>query len=406
MRQKLGLCVFLVCGLAGAERPALTGSVTDSAGNPLSHATVMVYQARVKQGYSTVCPTCYRDCGKRTLTRSDGAFEIAGVSPELLFDLLVAHEGYNPALLQNVDPAKGAIKAPLTPRRAIADPTRIVRGAVVDARGQPVRDALVQPQGIQGKMPNGRRGSAYGALPGLEPLAVTNHKGEFELRYTEPFEAMAVKVEARSLAPKIVTNLAVGVERHLITMTEGATIRGRLVQGGKPVADAEVALTASERRWGGNLEYVGYPLPEIRIGTRKDGTFAITNVPPGVQWYVYGRMETLASLGGSPAVECTTSKDGQEIDLGDLALMPSVRLRGKIVLKDGKRLPPGMRVTISPQNWPDSQTVILAQDGSFEFVGLAKGDYVLSPAVKGYEAVRAPLTMATNVNDYVLALNQ
>ena len=35
------------------DRLTLTGKVTDAAGKPLDHATVIVYEAGVKQGYST-----------------------------------------------------------------------------------------------------------------------------------------------------------------------------------------------------------------------------------------------------------------------------------------------------------------------------------------------------------------
>lgn len=66
------------------------------------------------------------------------------------------------------------------------------------------------------------------------------------------------------MAPTIATNLATGIERHLITVTEGATIRGRLVQDGKPIPDGEIGLIARERGWGTDLKLVGYPLPEIR----------------------------------------------------------------------------------------------------------------------------------------------
>src|SRR5258708_28232905 len=108
-------------------------------------------------------------------------------------------------------------------------------------------------------------------------------------------------------------------ERQPLAGTEGATIRGRLLQSGKPVADAELGLIARLHGWGANLVLVGYPLPEIRIGTNNDGTFAITNVPPGVSWYLYGKMETLAARGGAPVVECATKRDEEEVDVGDLS---------------------------------------------------------------------------------------
>jgi protocatechuate 3,4-dioxygenase beta subunit len=52
-----------------AERLTINGRVTDASGKPLDHATVMVYEAGVRTGYSLYCPTCYVDCGKHAFHR-------------------------------------------------------------------------------------------------------------------------------------------------------------------------------------------------------------------------------------------------------------------------------------------------------------------------------------------------
>src|SRR5216117_2878743 len=83
-----------------ADRATIAGKVTDSSGKPLEHATVMVYQAGVKQGYSTYCPTCYTDCGKRALTDGAGSFTIQNLSPDLWFELLVIREGYTSVFIK------------------------------------------------------------------------------------------------------------------------------------------------------------------------------------------------------------------------------------------------------------------------------------------------------------------
>jgi uncharacterized GH25 family protein len=59
-----------------------------------------------------------------------------------------------------------------------------------------------------------------------------------------------------------------------MTVTDGAVIRGRLVKDGKPVVNAEIGLATHSRM-------AGEPLPEMRVGTGENGTFAITNVPTG-----------------------------------------------------------------------------------------------------------------------------
>ncbi len=62
----------LLAGIHGGfqERPALHGVVVNEAGMPAQHATVLIFHAGPKHGYSVFCPSCYSDCGKRIDGRS------------------------------------------------------------------------------------------------------------------------------------------------------------------------------------------------------------------------------------------------------------------------------------------------------------------------------------------------
>lgn len=382
-------------------RLSLTGRVSDSAGNPIEHATVMVYHAGVKNGYSTYCPSCYADCGKRTITDRHGIFTFKGLSPDLWFQLLVASEGYEPAFINKVDPFSGAqVTATLVRRGSDNDAQRVFRGRVVDSHGSTVRDAVVRPVGALFDTKTGA--SLYGSLPGLEPIAISNQGGEFEIAYSQSVEKVQglpstfarvpvrilVSIEARRMAPSFEV-ISVGAERLALTIMEGATVRGRLTQDGKPVADAEVGLIPRPRGgFGRNLALVGHPYEELRIGTQPDGTFAITNVPAPVDWYIYGKMRSVAARGATGAVECGTKHDKEIVDLGDLQIRPAHRLRGRVVLSDGKAIPDGMRVTISAATAWDDQTAMLPPDGRFEFLGLAAGNYSVFASVKGYTLTR------------------
>src|SRR5579863_6448262 len=141
---------FLAAACAfGADRITATGKVTDAGGKPVEHATVMVYEAGVRKGYSIYCPTCYPDCGKHATTDAGGSFTISGLNPDLVFNLLVVHEGYGATFVKKVDPAAGpAETAALKTRNEPDDPRQFVRGRVVDNHGVPVRDAVVEQQGI------------------------------------------------------------------------------------------------------------------------------------------------------------------------------------------------------------------------------------------------------------------
>ncbi len=369
------VCLLFTLALHAADRVTVTGSVVDqSTSQPLQDATVMVYSAAVKKGYDLFCPTCYVDCGKRTATDEKGAFGIAGLSPDLIFNLLVVREGYGAAFINKVNPADGpAPAAALKIRTSPEDPSQIVRGRVVDGKGQPVRDALISQQGIVFE-----RGRRFGDIDWIDLIAVSNRDGEFEMAYRKPAASMILQVAPRGMAPKLVM-LPVGATRHTVTVIDGATIRGRLVHNGKPVANAEFGLATHSHTSGTTFQ-------EVRIGTNEKGEFAITNVPPGRVWDLYARMDSLAPRGlAAEVTSVETRDDGQEINVGDIAAKPAYTIRGRIVVSDGAAIPSGMRVSVFNDQIPDRQSLLLPPDGSFEFKGLAKGVYTLSPAVKGYQ---------------------
>jgi hypothetical protein len=111
-----------------ASRVTVSGKVTDKAGRPLEHATVLIHHAGVRKGYSTFCPSCYADCGKRAVTGPDGSFVIKGLDPDLLFELLAVRDGFQPLFLKKVDPL-GQVRpiAVLLSRDAPTNPDHIVR---------------------------------------------------------------------------------------------------------------------------------------------------------------------------------------------------------------------------------------------------------------------------------------
>jgi len=379
--MRFWLSIFALASMGAAamfagEPAQASGKVLDSGGKPVPDATVMVYSAGVKKGYSIFCPTCYRDCGKRTVTDAGGNFVITGLSPDLWFTLLVLKDGYSAAYVEKSDPAKGASEVTLMPRPVVQDVSQIVRGKVVDIHGEPLKDAVVEQQGVTFKGTHGI-GTSFGPVDWIDQAVVTNAGGDFEIAYSKPAIKMILQVSARGMAPKLFT-VPTGAEHKMLTVTEGALIRGRLMYRGKPVADAEVALMT-------HAHGAGTVYPEVRVGTREDGTFAITNVPAGRIWLVSPKMESLAPRGiGAGAVPCETRDDGQEVNVGDIELGPAYSFRGQVTLDDGKSVPPEMHVTLAADHGWDSQVATITPDGHFEFRGLPAGIYSLIPAVKGY----------------------
>jgi hypothetical protein len=192
-----------------------------------------------------------------------------------------------------------------------------------------------------------------------------------------------------------------------VVVSQGAVVRGRLVNHGTPVAGAEIGLIPRDRGgFGGHLKVIGDPYEEIRVGTQADGSFVLADVPTPIGWYVYPKMESVSKpLAGQP-VECDTRHTGEILNVGDIQLKHGHHLKGKVVLRDGARIPDGMRVIVSADHAWDSQIVPLQQDGSFECSGLPAGSYDISPAVRGYKPTEElkHLTIDHDIDDLTIML--
>ncbi len=384
---------------------AISGPVKDPAGHPLADATVMVYHAGPQNGYSLFCPSCYIDCGKRARTDRNGVFVFNGLKSDLWFELLVAKNGYRPKFIEKAVPSIGPyVSATLEVRHAVSDPRRVFRGQVVDDQKLPQANAVVQPIGGMWNVKDGAM--SIGPIPGLEPIAITDSRGFFEIDalpsdqkpglpppMTGPPSRILVSVDVRGMSQKF-NAISSGQQVHPVTVNAGATVRGRLIQDGKPVSGAELGIIGSPHGgWGAGLKMMGNAYDEIRIGTRPDGRFEIDNVPiPGTR-NVYSKMESVGQRGATGTVRCTTTRDDEIVELGDLELKPAFQVRGRVLLSDNKPIPDGMRVTISAEDAWDTQTALLSSDGRFEFKGIAAGKYSVLASVRGYSA--PPIRLVT-----------
>ena len=406
-----------VCAFS-ADATDITGKVVDATGKPIVDATVLVYHAGPTTGYSIFCPSCYADCGKRAGTDANGAFSLHRLSSGLWFKLLVARTGFEPKFIDRVIPsADETVTARLDARPKVIDPKRIFRGRIVDSNGLAERDAVVQLVGAQW---DPKAGGAMGEIPGVDPIAATDERGVFEIdsffvkQEGIPWSGAPVKIlvsiEARGKAQAFRMILA-GLEPQEITVGDGALVRGRLVQDGKPIGGAEIGLIGYPR--GGtdvHFEIVGSPYEELRIGTKPDGTFEIPNVPVPGNWFVYAKMDSVASRGATGNLACATKTNREVVELGDVQLEPAYRLRGRVVLSDSKPIPDGMRVTISSEKAFDTQTATLPSNGAFEFIGLAADSYSIFTSVKGYSpegdrfAHMPPISIEHDVDNFTVTL--
>ena len=354
-------------------RPNLTGLVHAKNGDAVA-ATVFIATAGPKVGTSPFCPSCYADCQKSAKTDAAGNFEISSLDPQLRFQVLTVAKGFKPKYTEKVDPAKGPISVSLDPiELADAAPGSCLHGRIKDAKGKPVVGAVVEAHGIRTRNGGGR----WGSLPGVDPLAVTDESGDFLITSQKPFDQMDVRVSARGFANKNFTELASGASVHELTLTEGAAVRGRVLFNGQPVTNVTVGVVSVNRdmeHFTGNFD----------IGTDSDGRFLFVSLPPDVDYYIYGGMDSFKKLGAIPLKTIYAGKDGEVTDIGNLVVAPAHRLTGQVVLSDGAMIPAKTRLLVSRENAWDNVQVMLPPDGKFDVVGVPAETIGLSLRLPGY----------------------
>jgi hypothetical protein len=364
----------------------LTGVVVDSRSVPLKDAHVYIYTATPRTGISPVCPSCYRDCGKRETAGAGGAFRIRDLDAKLLFDVLAVADGYEPVFTYKVDPARGPVTITLRERSA-ADAERLITGVVVDGKRKPVVGALVEPNGYRAG-----RSVGYGNIPGIDKLSITNRKGEFALRIPDASSKLDVRVTARDLAPYIERMLAPG-ERRVIELSEGAAISGLLQKNGKPVAGVPIQVIQRNRP---SHDFLG----RFEIGTDSKGRFVLTNLGPNTSYVVYAPMESVA--GGIVEPKVVTAGDRKSnTDAGTLTVIPGRRIAGKIVVPKGSAIPEDTRISVASDLSGDSRSVNVRPDGTFAFDAVPAGELRLLPKIRTLTLARFEPEGGTIVRDSV-----
>jgi hypothetical protein len=267
---------LLLCALLAVSSQLfaddLRGHVVATDGKPLIAAHVYVYEALPRSGPNTLCPSCYRDCGKHEAVAADGAFALRELDPKLQFKLLAVASGYEPSF-SDFTPGASDVTLTLNPRPA-SDGEHLVCGTVVDPEGKPVIGALVEPAGVHLV----GIGTGYGKIPGVDSLSITDANGEFALRLREDASALDVRVRSRKYAPVIHRMLKPG-ELRTLHVTPGAAVSGRVVSDGHPAAGSIVKV---EQLLAYSSEYLG----TMRIATDESGRFNLGPLGPNEMYIV------------------------------------------------------------------------------------------------------------------------
>lgn len=354
------------------SRPNLTGTVQDQNSQPIPNATVFIYTAGPKQGPGVLCPSCYADCRKRATTDASGKFMIPTLDPELLFRILVVAADSQPAFVGKVDPAAKSIVVTLKPTSGGGTPDKHLRGRVVNSDGKAIPDAVVSIRGV-----TRARSTQFGGNDDVDPVAVTDSNGKFIINSSRSFDAAGVDVEARGFAKAIFQSLAAGDTEHTLKLTEGATLKGRVVKDGQPMAGVEIGVAGADR----NSEvFVG----DFSVATDADGNFLLANLPPHTRYFLYGLMKSLGDRGCIPARSVQLNEDGSTLNVGDVDVKPGFVVAGKISLRDGKPIPPKTRVLLGREEAWDTRQMTVDDAGHFRFAGVPMELVSLSVGLKGY----------------------
>jgi hypothetical protein len=374
----LWLCfgIRIHSGLAGEPtntiRPDLVGTVFAETGFPLSNAMAFVYTAKPRVGPSLLCPSCYADCRKTARTDAKGQFKLESLDPSLLFRILVAAPGRQPVFLEAVDPTRQPIEVDmLAVTEAQMLPHKFLRGRVVDPRGQPVPAATLKFLFFSGEEAN-----CGGDCAGVDMLAVTDLEGRFLFTADKKFDVMSLTVEAPGFAPRRFLRLSNARDQEL-KITEGATVAGRVIRQGQPLAGVTVGMSSADRA-------VDNFLGDFTAETDAQGRFQFYNMAPYHIFQIYGVSGSLGGLGTIPPRRVRVAADGSTKDVGDLAVVSGAKLSGRLVLTDGRLVPPGARLVLDSEETSGTITAFPHASGAFEFANVPPSTVCLVVTLPGY----------------------
>jgi protocatechuate 3,4-dioxygenase beta subunit len=369
----LALCFQPLSSDTGSR---LSGKVVGPDGQPLQGATVRLYTATEKSGPSLRCPSCYPDCSKRSTTDSAGKFTFSSLDPNLVFRVLVVADKMAPRIIEGVDPGRGQLSVQLqllNPEKLSKN--RVLYGRVVDPSGAPVSGAIIMP--VVWK--DSKQSELWHAhSEGIDPLAVTNLQGEFLVTSTKPGFLACLQVDAAGYAKMLSPWVQAGGNAHVFQLQYGVSVRGRLLQNGKGVANAVIVLVQENR----SLENFFGP---IDIITDHDGFFMLRNVADNTTYYLHGSMTDSQSWEGAvPVRKLDIAKDSKDPAPLTLIADPVFSIKGKLILPEVRGLPKPAQLALTPNHTWESQVVNVDENGSFAFLGVPPGQVTISVKVAGY----------------------
>jgi uncharacterized GH25 family protein len=292
----------------------------------------------------------------------------------LVFTLLVVANGYEPGFFKRQDPLQGDLDLRLNPRPEGAVPKKqLFLGRVMGPDKKPVPNAIVVVNSF-GK----GDGMSYGSPPDkMDPLAVTDEKGEFEIHCPEPYDFLGFRVDSDRFAKKSFERIAMDGTRKDLVLSTGATLKGRVLKDGKPISGITIGVAGTDRSAG---KFVG----SFVAHTDAEGRFEFSHLPDSQEYAVCGVMDSLRGVGALATRIVQLKDEGSTHDLGTWELARGFRLAGQVKLTDGKPIPQFSRLVISRSVAWDTAGHELPADGRFDLNTVPGEKLEVSVALTGY----------------------
>ncbi|HXC37064.1 MAG TPA: carboxypeptidase-like regulatory domain-containing protein [Candidatus Acidoferrales bacterium] len=375
--------------LTAAEASAtadLTGHIA-VAGSNAAGAIVLVGIAEPKSG---IGPNSY--VPNHVQTDRHGDFIIKSLDTRWLYDGYIIASGCRPAKFSRVDPVMGPLNMALERASAAGrPPDTVLQGRILDPNGDPVPGALIHMHEVT------RNGTMYFSANDIDPYSVSDDAGNFVV-YGKRFTDAGGDVEAPGFAMGLfedwtpvgardadsIIGFTTGVSNswspgnkpHKLTLVEGASVHGRLVNNGKPVANAKVRLDGCEAAsW----------MWDYTVVTDDHGRFTFSHLPPNGNGRLRGWTGEMVDGGVIPVRAVQIRENGSTTDIGDINLLSALTIDGRIHLSDGKSVPTNSYVYFGDFSIGMSPRSEVGTDGTFRIVGFAAGTLTLYLRIPGYE---------------------
>ena len=341
---------------------ALRGKILAETGEPLEGAQVRIIGVRnvgteENDGFGE-----HPALGTTVLTGPDGTFEFAALTDDRLYRLAAAKRGFLPASYRGADPLGARPELRLTVPKETSEPS--ARFQVVDLAGQPVFGAMLRVNSV-----SLHGGTTYGGTSGFSSLSLTDTEGMAVMSRKDPFETVQAIIAAAGLAQVKARSASTGgVEK--VTLGPGATLTGRILKDGQPVAGRVVGLVGADRS---SEVFVGY----FEEKTDAEGRFVFRHVPPSKSYRLLGELESFREIGLVAPQLVMARAHGQTNDLGDLAVTEGLTLSGRVVRSDGKPNHPTLQLHFAHDEAWKGFTTKPEPDGRFELKHLPSGHVYL-----------------------------